>query len=515
MVTISNNWISVSSDDPSYNVLLIDLKFIEPSKERRLKGGRVITIPPKTNYVYHIENNTMFIPVGLLDLLDPYFNNSKIIDKREDSVYYDKSYTDDIIRNISNYKDILPGITLREEQILSIRKIIYKKRCLAQLVTGSGKTEIMCALTKILYSVENIMPTVLILEPTKKLVSDTIRRFKNYGIMAVDYSENRYILNNCVNICHPKSLCNDINKDSNLLDSVEIMFGDECHHLRSNTFRTPTYNMSNLVYSVGLSASAIDQSHISAKKLQDYSFDELLVIGATGPLVINIKAKSMLGDKLADPILMVFNNKANEYIKQSDIFNWHEVLHKRLESNNRNKLISNISNFFFIKNRKILILVRTKSHARAILQDLHQLGLSEYSRASYGGGYFEKYNGIDYEQDCLDIFENYNKGKYKILIGTQHLIEGVDVPNLDVVVLAYVGKNEKVLVQSIGRVLRKTKTGKYAYIIDFNDYEDIILSNHYRIRLNKYENIIGVPTDHMYIGMEIEDLPSIFSSLEN
>lgn len=516
MVIIDNSWIIVTSDDNSYNSLKSNLTFIEPTHKRRIKN-RVYNIPEKYNILYQIKDNNLYIPVGLLSLLQSsgYFNNSTIVDNRDNnSIICDKDIINKIINNMNSYSNILPGIKLRSEQLITLRKIFHFKRCLCQLVTGSGKTEIMCALIKILQKETDYTPTTLILEPTRKLVSDTISRFTKYSISAIDYSSNRHIENNIVNICHPKSLCNDLERDPNLLSNVDIMIGDECHHLRSNTFRTPTYHM-NTYYNIGLSASAINQNSIMSNNIRDYTFDELLVIGATGPLVINIKAKFMLGDKLADPVVLIFNNEANEPIKESEVTNWSVVSSIRLESNKRTELITNISKFFVDNNRKVLILVRTTAHARKILESLYDLGLSQYSRASYGGGYFEKYNGQTYEQDSSDVFENYSNSSYKILIGTQHLIEGVDVPNLDVVILAYAGKSEKVLIQSVGRVLRKTKSGKYGYIIDFNDIQDIILSKHSKIRLDRYKNTIGVPSNHIYTNIDIDDLPNIFNSLEN
>ena len=142
---------------------------------------------------------------------------------------------------------------------------------------------------------------------------------------------------------------------------------------------------------------------------------------------------------------------------------------------------------------------------------MYKFGLGEYTRASFGGGIFEGFNGAEIYNDNGDVFSKFGNGEYTILIGTSHLYEGVDVPNLDVIVLACGGKGERTQVQGIGRALRKTKSGKYAYIVDFTDTEDAILSRHSRMRMNRYVDIIGVPNEHIYKGISVDNLEEIFN----
>ena len=56
---------------------------------------------------------------------------------------------------------------------------------------------------------------------------------------------------------------------------------------------------------------------------------------------------------------------------------------------------------------------------------------------------------------------------------------GVDLPNLDVVVLAYAGKSEIETVQSIGRGLRRTADKDERIIVDFFDPSNYHLVNHF------------------------------------
>jgi hypothetical protein len=72
----------------------------------------------------------------------------------------------------------------------------------------------MCVLAKILADLNGgTYPTILVIEPTIKLMSDIMKRFKKYDIPIEEYSKNRMIIKNRVNISHPISLGNDIEKD--------------------------------------------------------------------------------------------------------------------------------------------------------------------------------------------------------------------------------------------------------------------------------------------------------------
>lgn len=517
MVKIYSDWIVVTKDDPSHLPLSMNLVKTDKGREVTNKRGRKITIPDKTLYLYSIiENDAIVIPQGLLSLISDYFSNSKVIDMRKKSPLEN---TEEYISRIQEYKNILDGIELRNEQIFALRKILYFKRCIVQLATGAGKTEILCSLVKVLTDINNgVTPTTLVLEPSIKLVKDTISRFDKYRIPVVKYSDSRKIIENVVNVCHPMSLGNDVEKDSMHLNNVEVLLCDETHHMSSESFRKPKYYMHNLSYSVGVSASAVAEDHVGSKSISDYTYSELLTIGALGPVVMNVKAGFLIdNDKLASPILFMVKNLANEKLRDEDKNNWNKICSIRLESENRTKLVAESAQFFHSVKRKSIILVNTVRWARSIMKVLDKFDLTEYTRASFGGGVFEKYDRDtdQFVNDTDDVFDKFSKGEYDILIGTSHLYEGADIKNLDTIILAYGGKSERLQIQGIGRVLRKTKTGKYAYIVDFTDSNDVVLSKHSKLRLERYKDIINIPEDHIFYDISVSDFRKIFNHLED
>lgn len=515
MVKIYSDYIVVSKDDPSYFPLSIYLK-IHINGRSLVTKKRTIKVPAEDRELYNIYNDMMFIPRGLYGFVKGYFKYSNIISVEKITSI---SNVDSVINNISEYKDILDGITLRPEQLEAVRRALKYKRCIIQMGTGSGKSEVMCAVTKCLADVNNgIIPTVLVMEPTVRLKMEMIERFKKYDIPVVDYSQNRKIIDNYVNVCHPQSLGNDLRADESLLNNVQVLFGDEGHHMKSESWRSPTKKMKNLEYSIVVSASAIDQSRVDCVDIKKFTYGEILIMSSSGMLVYNVNADSLIDrGSLAEPVLVVLRNPADEKIEnyKKNFLNWHVVSKVRLQSENRTNLIVSAAEFFHNKDRKSLILVHTRDWAHRIMMKLYDLGLSDYTRCSFGGGVFEKYNGYEFVKDDSNVMDRFGSGEFSILVGTSHLYEGIDIPNLDVLILAYGGKAERLQLQGVGRVLRKTKSGNKAYIIDFTDSEDVVLSAQSKRRMNRYENIIGIGEDDIFYDMNIEDLEFIFNKYEN
>ena len=521
-VRLTNNWIIIE-DGSNVSLALKSVLTFRTKKKKIHTRSKTINIPEQINYAFVIQDGLMYIPIGLYALLNDYFTVDVEIEDDRQIQNEDINDTSGVITRIAEFENVLPGITLRPEQLMAVRKILFAKRGIINACTSFGKTEVMSAAIKILTSINwsGMCPTVLIFEPTVKLVTDTVKRMKKYGIDAVDYSKNRKIILNKVNIAHPKSIGNDLQENPELLVGVEVLFGDETHHMASETYRVPTYEMPNLLYSIGVSASAISQEHINAKKIQDYSYEEILTIGATGQLLMNVTADMMIAKgALATPVLLRFNHEANEEMEENSQTDWHEVYKVKLQSNNRNFLVAKIARYFSNHGRKTLILVSTVEWARLLLKFFNALGLSDRVIASYGSGKFERMSSEDYQGNIIncskeeDWFTKFDSGECNILIGTTHLYEGVSLSHLDVLILAFGGKAERLQVQGVGRVLRKTKTGKYAYLVDFTDDDDLILSKHSKLRLQRYKEIIGIPDDRIYDDLQIDALEDIFNKCE-
>ena len=289
-----NNTIVVSKDDPAYSsvkdLLSIHEKELNIKKIYDRDLHRYKTDYNSVNvvkYLYDLDENNLYAPYGIYKYIKHLFKNSDV--SYGGIKDHPIMHAENIIDNINSYKNILPGIELYDNQIECIKRIFQYKRGVIQAGTGFGKTEVMCATIQILKELNNgIYPTIVVLEPTIELMKGIIKRFKNYKIPVNNYRDTRMIFTNKINICHPISLCNDLQTNKKLLDKVEVQFMDEAHHSQSMTFSTPTQSMPRLMYSIGLSATFLSHYHVDGQNIDDFAYEELRRIGCMGPLLIKI-----------------------------------------------------------------------------------------------------------------------------------------------------------------------------------------------------------------------------------
>ena len=417
--------------------------------------------------------------------------------------------------NFQDYRNLLPGYTLREDQITTIIKALKYKRGIFQLATGSGKSLCIAGVMKYLQNQLGYCPTALLLEPTNYLVDDMCARMNSYGVPCKTYSYSRNSLDEeCLYVSHPKSLYNDIRRRKGLLDSVKILIADESHHEHCRTWSFIYYHCNRLEFSLGFTAYLISTEKINNMSFGLLDSDEAKAIECTGPVRMNLDPSYYIDlGVLATPIVLRIDNPADEFV--NDIRNWQELRVNRLESDYRRGLIVESAKIFCDKGFKILGLSATKDFAVSMLLDLHKLGISDKAACSFGGGEYVFINseGLpEYTKDPI-YKEKFNTGEVQILICTSHLFEGADIPHLDVVIMAEVGKKVRKIIQGVGRGLRKTKKGKYAYILDFTDHNSYVLKKHSNMRLEYYDSIVGAKQIFDYVS--IRDLNTIIQRLES
>lgn len=471
------------------------------------------TVRNETHKLYELDKSgNLLLPRGLADLTPSEFTD--IVNK--EITVLNKTNLDDITDDlISTILQPESGFNLRSDQVTAVRKAYLIKRGILQLATGAGKTEIMAALLKLLNHMYGYYPKTLIIEPTLHLVKDTVKRLNKYQIPATAYNSHRDINSSEIILTHPMSLNNDIAKNPSLLKDIKAIFYDEAHHLRSTTWFSLMKSLSNVEYSIALSASIVSPEKIGCTDLKEYTVGEALAIGGSGRLLLNIPPSYYIKKGiLATPVVFQLHNPASEPCE--DETKWHEKVKYRLESPSRTGLAARTAGFFGQYNRKTLIFVSTKNHAKRLMEIVSNLGFS--CRCSFGGGSYLKWDPVgsksikvDESEDSMESFKN---GDFKILISTSHLLEGADVPNLDCIIVLDGGKKIRKMIQEVGRGIRRTKTGKYAYIIDFTDHEDSVLKRHASERLYMYRNVIQVPEHLIYTDISYSQLESSFLQLE-
>ena len=106
------------------------------------------------------------------------------------------------------------------------------------------------------------------------------------------------------------------------------------------------------------------------------------------------------------------------------------------------------------------------------------------------GDVAESLYGTDKSDIRLDVLQRFREGELKILLSTL-IKEGVDLPEMDAIILANAGKGGvggRKTVQTIGRCLRLTEKKNTAIIIDFFDDDGGVLAKHSEERMKVYKS---------------------------
>lgn len=366
---------------------------------------------------------------GLVNRVTAIFPKTEIIETRELSSIPCPELIGSQIENCLN------GITLSEFQAEAAIKAIYKRRGILKMATNSGKTEIAAAISKMLG-----VKTIIIVH-LKQLLHQTAERFekrlgREIGRIGDGFSEVKDIT-----VVTMQSLGKIIDGDGQFLQNFKCMFIDECHRSSSNTYVKIAENCP-AEFRYGLSGTPF---------MEDESRDWQLM-GLTGPVIHEVKQAKLMEigwSAQAEVILIPFSeNKPRE--------EWPTCYESLLANRSYNSMISQLASRLAEEGDKILILTDRINHGKTLL---HMINEHEYKYASF-------IDGSAPMQQRMKAIDSLRYGRRPVIIATNILDEGVDIPEASVLILASVGKSQVRLLQRIGRVLRK-KEKNTATVFDF------------------------------------------------
>ena len=356
----------------------------------------------------------------------------------------------------------LPRITLREDQEKLIKQIYKKQRGVILSPTGSGKTVIAAGFL-------SIFPTkkILFLCDSLSIISQTTKEFEKFGFDNIsvlgdgkkEWIGSRIIISTIQTFSKidAKKYC----------DYFDIVIVDECHKV-SNIKGLYGQVLQKLLSSVKIGFTATQPKDKEKK---------LTLEGLLGPVIgeITIQEGVKLGI-VAEPeiiLISVPEKKMNSY-KYQDIYQ-QGIVTNRI----RNRLIVKIVKNIFIKNSNVLIMIKKIEHGEIIqkmAKDLYNIDI-EFVQGS------TEMENKNFLKDFLGKGE-----EKKAVICTSVWKEGVDIPELKNIIFALSGKSDILVLQSIGRGLRKTKNKNTIKIYDFVDVGKY-LSDHFVKRLQIYMNL--------------------------
>lgn len=387
--------------------------------------------------------------VKLIDFLDNYPIKYEYIDNREP-----------LKERLAITK--FPGYNLNSKkysyQGQSVRLCLDHGRGVLDLATNAGKTIVAAAIVKSLDA-----PTLFvagtkdIVLQTEEVFSETLNR--KISVLGVGRKELGYIT-----VCTAQTLIRLVKGKMKELNHFEVLFFDECHHSSSDTWWKIAMKIPAR-YRFGLSGTSF-----GGKDDKDWR-----LIGATGELIKTVSNAELIKRGVSAKPKIVFLK--SQVAREVDGTYLEVVKDGIVNDVVRNTQIHALSFSLVKRGHSILILTPRKVH-----------GLNLFTMLSRDNG---KFNVFFNWGGVHAFLRKKNLEKFKeeggVMIATSVYDEGIDIPEINSLILALGGKSHRKVLQRIGRALRKKQEGKNVVTVyDFWDWHNDYLEKHSKGRLKLY-----------------------------
>jgi len=255
----------------------------------------------------------------------------------------------------------------------------------------------------------------------------------------------------------------NLNKEKvmGMVSSAEMIIIDECQYAAAETIQFLHRN----------STSARHRFLLSGTPWRD-SGDDILIESVGGSKIFDLNATALIEQGWLVPPKIYFVDVP----MQRGVGKTYQEVYKNfiVDNDERNDLILKSTTKLISQGRKVLILVTKVAHGKHLLSLL-----KESLRVS-------SLDGSNKTSDRLAAIQAMKDGELDVLIASKIFDQGIDIPNLDALVLAGSGKSSARALQRIGRVIRKGHDKKDAVVVDFLD-NCKYLRDHSQIRKKIYE----------------------------
>lgn len=366
----------------------------------------------------------------------------------------------------------LNDIELRDYQ-LEAAKVLVEMGCgILDAATGSGKTEVLASV------IRYIGRKALFLVPGKDLLFQTADRLESrLGIEVGRIGDG---------IWNPKEITvaivislariftdkNHVNRKAmlDLLDEVEVLIMDECHRIAAKTFYR-VVNFCKAPYRFAISGTPLDREDGAA----------LSVMAQSGPVIYKISNAELIDQGVLVPAEIDFHRITSPKIEpaEGEILNYAKVYDRGITCNYiRNEIIMKKIKEFYDQGLTILVIVDKIKHGN-ILDNLLWGFQKDFIPHEF-------LNGEDTSDKRIDVVNQVRSGILRVVIATSIFDEGIDIPQIDVIIIAAGGKARRRTIQRLGRGLRQgNKSGKLK-VIDFYDNIHPYLFKHSKKRMKDY-----------------------------
>jgi len=364
-----------------------------------------------------------------------------------------------------------PDSPLRDYQFRAAEVMLERHRGILWLATNAGKTLIAIAVTRALGQ-----PTLFLVH-RRSLMHQTAKEFKR-------------LLPDCdigtigdaiwkpgdITIATIQTLSGRFSKSGfryipskelkEFLDKQKVLFFDECHRTATSLGVRTIGDYCGAPYRFGLSGTPIYKSDL----------DSITLMGATGPVLARVTNQELIvGGYSAEPLVYMLDVPQGPKVCPSQ--KWRRAYEMGIMENpERTDLILKILKASAGLGLPAVVIVKRIQHGEELTQSCLGSGL----RAAF-------LSGQDPTPRRDAVMAEFGK-TLDVIVASTIFEEGLNIPQMRVLVLAGGGKSERAVLQSVGRVLRRSTEEQHeiAYVFDFIDNGNSYILGHTQDRLKHY-----------------------------
>lgn len=365
---------------------------------------------------------------------------------------------------------------LRDYQLEALRAAVGRERGILHLPTGSGKTEVAVALTRVLpirwllivhraglmhQAAERWEQRELESMGLDPEVEDAARRLGagrpgRFGDGAVELGERLTVAT--FQTVRAKA---DTVPGRELIRRTEGLIVDEAHTLPAGTFYAVAMAFRGARYRIGLSGTPLDRDDKRS----------LMAVGALGPIIYRLRTDTLVdAGVLAVPRVRMI--PVVQYVSRPTYQGvYGEAV---VRSSKRNATIAKV--VAHVASKPAVVFVKEIAHGRNLRKALEREGLA-----------VELVWGNTPQTARAAAMKGLARGDLDAVVASVVWQEGIDVPELRSVVVATAGKSVIAALQRAGRGMRKAEGKDSFELYDVADEGNHILERHAKARRKAYE----------------------------
>ena len=428
-----------------------------PQFRNRMWDGKIRLFSPSSGEIY----------VGLLPYIKKFCDSNRISYTIEKGIENDRNVIRDVVRGfIKSLKPKSQGksLEIRDYQIDAVHHAVARNRALLVSPTASGKSLIIYSLVRY-YQLKGLK--TLILVPTTSLVEQMYTDFEDYGWSSGTYCQKIYQgyttkINKDVVISTWQSIYKMPRK---YFDQFGCVIGDEAHMFKAKSLTGIMTKMHHCRYRFGLTGT-----------LDGTQTHQLVLEGLFGAVEKVVTTKELIDkNTLADlKIKCIILKHKNIREKMT----YAEELDFIVTNEKRTNFVVNL--LHHLNGNTLCLFQLVEKHGKIINDKMKG---DENVYFVYGG------TNTSEREDIRSLVEKNTNSTTIASYGT--FSTGINIRNINNIVLASPSKSKIRVLQSIGRGLRRSETKDSVLIYDiaddisYNDRRNFTL-NHFAERLNIY-----------------------------